>query len=59
LRQAGFVEISLVAQVDGEIVGHILFSRAFRGGSNIRHRSETAFEMVGIDGPRRGAADEP
>lgn len=27
LRQGGFVEISLVAEVDGEIVGHVLFSR--------------------------------
>ncbi|MBW3598835.1 MAG: hypothetical protein KY475_16360, partial [Planctomycetes bacterium] len=40
LRQAGFVEISLVAQVDGALVGHILFRRAVRGGSNSRHRSE-------------------
>lgn len=27
LRDGGFVEVSLVAEVDGEIVGHILFSR--------------------------------
>jgi putative acetyltransferase len=27
LREGGFAEISLVAEVDGEIVGHILFSR--------------------------------
>ena len=27
LRDGGFVEVSLVAEADGEIVGHILFSR--------------------------------
>ena len=27
LREGGFVEVSLVAESDGEIVGHILFSR--------------------------------
>lgn len=27
LRDGGFVEVSLVAEVNGEIVGHILFSR--------------------------------
>jgi putative acetyltransferase len=27
LRSGGFVEVSLVAEVDGQIVGHILFSR--------------------------------
>jgi putative acetyltransferase len=27
LRDGGYVEVSLVAEVDGEIVGHILFSR--------------------------------
>lgn len=27
LRDGGFVEVSLVAKVDGQIVGHILFSR--------------------------------
>lgn len=27
LRDGGFAEVSLVAEVDGEIVGHILFSR--------------------------------
>jgi len=27
LRQGGFVEVSLVAEAEGEIVGHILFSR--------------------------------
>jgi putative acetyltransferase len=27
LREGGFVEVSLVSEVDGEIVGHILFSR--------------------------------
>ncbi|MEZ5944920.1 MAG: N-acetyltransferase [Planctomycetaceae bacterium] len=27
LRDGGFVEVSLVAEVDGKIVGHILFSR--------------------------------
>lgn len=27
LRDGGFVEVSLVADVDGEIIGHILFSR--------------------------------
>lgn len=27
LRAGGFVEVSLVAEIDGQIVGHILFSR--------------------------------
>jgi len=27
LRDGGYVEVSLIAKVDGEIVGHILFSR--------------------------------
>lgn len=27
LRDSGYVEVSLIAKVDGEIVGHILFSR--------------------------------
>ena len=27
LRDGGFIEVSLVAEVEGEIVGHILFSR--------------------------------
>ena len=27
LRDGGYVEVSLVAEVDGEVVGHILFSR--------------------------------
>lgn len=27
LRDGGFVEVSLVAEIEGEIVGHILFSR--------------------------------
>ena len=29
LRDGGFVEVSLVAEVNGEIIGHILFSRLF------------------------------
>lgn len=36
LRDGGFVEVSLVAEVDGEIVGHIAFSRVaivMRSGS--------------------------
>ena len=28
LRDSGFAEVSLVAEVDGKVVGHILFSRA-------------------------------
>jgi putative acetyltransferase len=31
LRDGGFAEVSLVAEVDGEIVGHILFSRVVIG----------------------------
>ncbi|MFV1968837.1 MAG: GNAT family N-acetyltransferase [Pirellulaceae bacterium] len=27
LRNGGFVEVSLIAEVDGEVVGHILFTR--------------------------------
>ena len=27
LREGGFVEVSLVAELDGQVVGHILFSR--------------------------------
>lgn len=27
LRDGGYVEVSLVAEIDGEVVGHILFSR--------------------------------
>lgn len=30
LRDGGFAEVSLVAEVDGEIVGHILFSGGHR-----------------------------
>ncbi len=35
LRAAGALEISLVADVDGGIVGHIAFSRASIGGTSV------------------------
>lgn len=38
LRRAGALEISLVAELGGEVVGHIAFSRATVGGEDIGWR---------------------